>query len=95
MLFFEIGMHNPCTHKISCYRASRRALTRVAGRIWAGRWGCVRPSARCMNLSSCTAPALRVAAGETNLKIKNCFGPTMGKHIAEDFKEWAMQYHIR
>lgn len=33
--------------------------------------------------------------GETNLKIKNCFGPTMGKHIAEDFKEWASQYHIR
>lgn len=63
--------------------------TRPCGRTpgWLDLWAIEPHSLRCV--------ALRVGAGETNLKIKNCFGPTMGKHIAEDFKEWASQYHIR
>lgn len=34
-------------------------------------------------------------AGETNLKIKNCFSKTAGKHLADELKEFAEDSVIR
>lgn len=39
----ESWVHNPCTDKVSCHRASRRALTRVTGRnIRVCNWSMIR-----------------------------------------------------
>jgi hypothetical protein len=48
----------------------------------------------CDRAPGCRARGAR-CAGETNLKIKNCFPRTVGKHLADDFRDFAENSLIR